>query len=97
VVAELWTGTEAWEGTPEGLISFFVKDGRRPFFRKDLSKKGVPDPIIALIVACWAQEPERRPSFDQLGRLKSMPLSEWASMLSATCGIAFTSSSSDPP
>jgi serine/threonine protein kinase len=95
VVAELWTGSVAWKRTRKELISHFVKDGQRPFSPDELKDKGVPASIIMLIVACWAQEPERRPSFDQLGRLKSMPLSEWSSMLSATSGVAFTSSSSD--
>jgi serine/threonine protein kinase len=73
VLAELWTGTVAWEGTLNHLIPEEVTDGRRPFSRKDLSEKGAPDPIIALIVACWAQEPERRPTFTQLSEIRTNP------------------------
>jgi serine/threonine protein kinase len=73
VVAELWTGTVAWAGTPENEIPDLVVAGRRPFSPDDLSVKGVPGPIIALIVACWAQEPRSRPTFAQLVRWPSTP------------------------
>jgi serine/threonine protein kinase len=69
VLAELWSGTLAWEGTPEGAISEHVTDGQRPFLARDLAALGVPASIIALIEACWAQNPYIRPTFAQLAGL----------------------------
>jgi hypothetical protein len=66
LLAELWTGTVGWHGTSDDLIPAAVRDGKRPFSPQELSTLGVPDPIIALIVACWAQEPHLRPTFAQL-------------------------------
>jgi serine/threonine protein kinase len=73
VLAELWTGTVAWKGFSAPVIVSKVMAGHRPFSWKDLSDKGVPDPIIAVIVACWAQEPERRPTFTQLSEIRTIP------------------------
>jgi hypothetical protein len=73
VVAELWTGTTAWEGTPLWLVSRRVAAGHRPFSPDELKAKGVPAPVIALIVACWAQDPRSRPTFAQLVRWPSTP------------------------
>jgi hypothetical protein len=78
VVAELWTGSIAWDGTPPQLVPGLVAAGRRPFALAQL--QGVPEPIIELIVACWAQNPRDRPTFTQLGELRkitdTMPI-EW--------------------
>jgi serine/threonine protein kinase len=87
VLAELWTGTSAWKGVPTPVIVSHVIAGRRPFSRKDLSEEGVPDPIIALIDACWAQEPERRPTFAALGQLQGVKISEWERFFSAGCTV----------
>jgi hypothetical protein len=78
IVAELWTGTvaELWEENEvrKSLISDIAgKAERRPFSPCELSAKGVPAPIIAIIVACWAQEPERRPTFTQLSEIRTIP------------------------
>jgi serine/threonine protein kinase len=73
VVAELWTGTVVWENEEYMSVCSYIKSGRRPFSPCELSAKGVPDPIIALIVACWAQKPERRPTFRQLGEILTIP------------------------
>jgi hypothetical protein len=89
LLAELWTGTVAWHETPEDQIPAAVVDGQRPFSRDDLSTLGVPDPIIALIVACWAQDPRRRPDSSQIGKLRDIPNfhrtkeGEWPSFLPA--------------
>jgi serine/threonine protein kinase len=73
VLAELWTGAVAWEGTATHLIPGEVMEGHSPFSQKDLSERGVPASIIALIVACWAQEPEHRPTFAQLSEIRTIP------------------------
>jgi hypothetical protein len=73
VVAELWTGSIAWEGTPPQLVPCLVAAGHRPFSADELKAKGVPAPIIALIVACWAQDPRSRPTFAQLVDRPSTP------------------------
>jgi serine/threonine protein kinase len=73
VVAELWTGTVAWSGTPKHEIPDLVVAGRRPFSPDELSAKSVPGPIIALIVACWAQDLYRRSTFTQLSELRGIP------------------------
>jgi serine/threonine protein kinase len=73
VVAELWTSTVAWKDVKPTSMADNVKSGRFPFSPCELSAKGVPDPIIALIVACWAQKPERRPTFRQLGEILTIP------------------------
>jgi serine/threonine protein kinase len=72
LVAELWTGTVAWTGTPSSEIPDRLRAGGRPFSSSDLSAKKVPDPIIALIVACWAQDPQDRPTFADLGKLRDI-------------------------
>jgi serine/threonine protein kinase len=63
ILAELWTGTVAWHGTPEDQIPAAVVEGKRPFSPQDLKTLVVPGPITALIVACWAQCPHLRPTF----------------------------------
>jgi serine/threonine protein kinase len=72
ILAELWTGTIAWEGTSEGLIPAAVMEGKRPFFQEDLLAKGVPAPIIGVITTCWAQDPSHRPSSTKLGELRNV-------------------------
>jgi serine/threonine protein kinase len=76
VLAELWTGTEAWKETPKHLIPTAVKAGQRPFSFNTLSAMGVPHPIIALIAACWAQNLHHRPKFSDLGQLRGIPCFE---------------------
>jgi serine/threonine protein kinase len=71
VVAELWTGTVAWKDVECTSMVDNVKSGRRPFSPCELSAKGVPASIIALIVACW--KPEHRPTFRQLGEILTIP------------------------
>jgi serine/threonine protein kinase len=83
VLAELWTGTPAWKiQDPDTGVWNDMKHGwiigrmfvsRRPFTIVQLETKGVPKPIIALIVACWAQDPHQRPTFAQLRRLRRIP------------------------
>jgi hypothetical protein len=73
VVAELWTGTVARNDVKATSMADNVKFERRPFSPCELSAKGVPASIIALIVACWAQEPERRPTFTQLSKIRTIP------------------------
>jgi hypothetical protein len=69
VLAELWTGTLAWDKTQENAINKHVKAGRRPFFARHLAAYDVPSTLIALIEACWAQNPCIRPTFAQLAGL----------------------------
>jgi hypothetical protein len=56
----------------KSLISDIAGKAERPFSPCELSAKGVPASIIALIVACWAQEPKRRPTFTQLGEIRTI-------------------------
>jgi serine/threonine protein kinase len=81
VLAELWSGAAAWEETDSAAIIKDVAAGSRPFSPSDLSTKGVPASIIALIVACWAQEPYLRPTFAQLAGLPDsfdeVPQEKW--------------------
>jgi hypothetical protein len=69
LLMELWTGTVAWKGTPEAAIVAGIKAGARPLSHVELMAAGVPDPIIELIDACWAQDPHDRPSFEKLAML----------------------------
>jgi hypothetical protein len=73
LLAELWTGTAAWKNVLPHVAAARVVLGRRPFSPRDLLAKAVPPSIIALIVACWAQNPHERPTFDQLGTLRDVP------------------------
>jgi hypothetical protein len=87
VLAELWTGKFAWQGT----IGVQVKKGSRPFSPDELKTMGVPDPIIALIEKCWAQEPSARPTFAELaslgGTFDTAPQGAWpAFLLTAATG-----------
>jgi serine/threonine protein kinase len=91
VLAQLWTGAVPWEGRgSSGRIRSLVVSGRRPYSLQGLSKSGVPNPIIALIVACWAQEPKDRPTFAQLRELPTdfhlAQPEEWPHFLS-TCVV----------
>jgi serine/threonine protein kinase len=72
LLMELWTGTVAWKGTPEAAIVAGVKAGARPLSHVELMAAGVPDSIIALIDACWAQDPHDRPTFAQLAVLRQI-------------------------
>jgi serine/threonine protein kinase len=69
VLAELWTGTTAWQDTERRGIGECVVAGRRPFSLDVMKGQGVPAPIIALIGKCWAQVPQNRPTFADLQTL----------------------------
>jgi hypothetical protein len=71
VLAQLWTGTVPWGTKSPSHICPFVIAGNRPYSPQELRESGVPSPIIALIVACWAQEPEDRPTFTRLRELQT--------------------------
>jgi serine/threonine protein kinase len=75
VLAQLWTGTVPWGETSFDHIRSFVISGMWPFSPEKLSENGVPSPIIALIAACWAQEPKDRQTFAQLRELQTFETS----------------------
>jgi serine/threonine protein kinase len=86
VLAELWTGTAAWEhlGNDAGMMGYHVSmKGSRPFSPDELKTMRVPAHIVALITKCWAQEPLDRPTFAVLAKLKHTPPADWPTFLDA--------------
>jgi len=93
LLMELWSGVSAWRGTPDAAIVTAVKDGCRPMSRAEMVECAVPDSIIALIEACWAQSPHDRPSFATLAAIRAIdnfyeaPQRVWPPFLQAQAGI----------
>lgn len=84
---ELWSGRTAWEGFTDAAIVASVKEGGRPASHTEMITAGIPDPIIAVIRALWAQDPHDRPTFAQCLALRSVdnfweaPQKVWPSFL----------------
>ena len=59
---EVWAGVPAYEGTPTAAIFYkvAVEGGRPP------SLTAAPPELNALCAACWVDDPEARPSFDEV-------------------------------
>ncbi len=77
VLWELWTRQEPYQGLNKAQIIIGVTQNTlRPALPDEASKKqmtAVESEYVALMTACWAHEPELRPSFAQiLERLQGM-------------------------
>jgi TPR repeat protein/serine/threonine protein kinase len=83
----LWSGRAPWQGCSDSTIIAAVKEGSRPATDIDMISWGVPEPIVAMIVACWQQSPSSRPSFRMLMELEDIdmlweaPVARWPSYL----------------
>ncbi|MEI6806466.1 MAG: protein kinase [Myxococcaceae bacterium] len=63
---ELWSGQKAWDTYSEDQIHNNVLRGVRPTTLEQMQTEAVPDPIAALIDACWKQKPGERPTFNDM-------------------------------
>ena len=61
----MWCGDEPFLDVQGNLLALMmaITQGRRPSFDPALHW---PQPVKDLLVACWAQEPSERPSFEEL-------------------------------
>lgn len=63
---ELWSEQKAWEGYSEDQIRTNVRGEIRPATLDRMREEQIPEPIIALIEACWKQKPADRPTFKEM-------------------------------
>eukprot|EP01111_Echinosteliopsis_oligospora_P012589 TRINITY_DN432_c0_g1_i1.p1 TRINITY_DN432_c0_g1~~TRINITY_DN432_c0_g1_i1.p1 ORF type:complete len:406 (-),score=87.49 TRINITY_DN432_c0_g1_i1:56-1273(-) len=69
VLFEMMTNTLPYAGLNAIQIGFCLSKGERPSKPKECAR--TPKELISLMTRCWAQEPEKRPSFDEVrGELK---------------------------
>lgn len=58
------TQSTPFEGVDPRVVSRIVEDGKRPTVPDDLRKKH-PN-YVAMMVSCWAQDPKKRPAFQDI-------------------------------
>jgi serine/threonine protein kinase len=85
----LWSGRTPWQGFTDNSVITAVQQGSRPATDYEMIGMGVPEPVIAVITACWDQSPGNRPSFRLLMQLREVdmfweaPVSRWPPFLAA--------------
>lgn len=85
----LWTGRVPWQGFADSTSITAVQQGSRPAVDLEMIAWGVPEPIVALIVACWDASPGNRPSFKTILQLREIdmfwesPTTRWPAYLVA--------------
>ena len=66
VIFEVLTGTKVFSNWQIFEIVFCVVDGERPTKPDDIQKVGLGGGTWELVEDCWIQEPERRPTIEQV-------------------------------
>jgi serine/threonine protein kinase len=68
VLYALWSGKLPWQGFVQDTIKACVMAGSMPKSKHDMISEGLPEPIVALVLACW-DAPAKRPTFKSMQQI----------------------------
>ncbi len=63
---EIISASRAWSDTQKKNLSLFVTTGIRPTFKEQIFNDKVLGPMANLVIKCWAQDTDSRPTSKQV-------------------------------
>lgn len=66
LAVEVFTGRVPFEGRKNEVVMFFVSQGGRPEMPAHAQVVGLTAKVWTLLESCWEQDPERRPTMEEV-------------------------------
>lgn len=93
VLYALWSGRKPWQGFSDTAIITAVQQGSRSSTDMEMIAQGMPESIVALILACWDHSPGNRPTFKNMMQIREIdafweaPTARWPLFLQQAAAL----------